>query len=114
MLLCCAPEDQHGLPVHAVAAALAERGVASRMLGARVPRDALADAVRRSGPAAVFVWSQMPSTADPDLLRGLPVLRPPAVLVAGGPGWDPAATPADVVSTGLAHAREVLVRATGC
>ncbi|RJK92620.1 MerR family transcriptional regulator [Vallicoccus soli] len=113
VLLSCAPEDQHVLPVHVLAAALAERGVGARLLGARVPADALVAAVRRSGPAAVFVWAQMPATADPAVLSGLPVLRPPAVVVAGGPGWDRAATPADVVAEGLEHAVDVLVRATG-
>ncbi len=113
VLLGCAPEDLHVLPVHVLAAALAERGVGARQLGARVPQEAFVAAVRRSGPAAVFVWSQMPATADPLVLTSLPVLRPAAVVVAGGPGWDPAGTPADVVARDLEHAVEVLVRATG-
>lgn len=33
VLLACAPEEQHSLPVHALAAALAEEGVGVRLLG---------------------------------------------------------------------------------
>ena len=49
VLLACAPTEQHCLPLEALAAALAERGVASRMLGARMPINALQEA--RPGPA---------------------------------------------------------------
>ncbi len=38
ILLSCADEEQHTLPLEALAAALAEAGVSYRMLGARVPR----------------------------------------------------------------------------
>ena len=95
VLLACAPGDLHDLPLHAVAAALAEAGHGSRVLGAAVPADALHAAVRRTGPAALFVWSQRPETGRPGLLGSLPVMRPPTVVVAGGPGW-PAALPARV------------------
>jgi transposase-like protein len=88
VLLACAEEEQHSLPVYALAAALAGQRIASRNLGARTPRDALAAAVRRTGPVAVFVWSQRTQTAGPDGLASLPRLRPRARLIAGGPGWD--------------------------
>lgn len=58
------------------------------MLGARTPYSALADAMRRVGPAAVFVWSQTPETGDPAPLGGLPGLRPACRIIAGGPGWS--------------------------
>jgi DNA-binding transcriptional MerR regulator/methanogenic corrinoid protein MtbC1 len=92
VLLACAPDDLHTLPLHAVAAALAERGHASRVLGAAVPASALQAAVRRTGPAALVVWSQTRATGDSALLTDLPVTRPPTALVVGGPGW-PAALP---------------------
>src|SRR6185437_6581589 len=60
VLLSCAAEEQHSLPLHALAAGLAERGVSSRQLGARVPTDALAAAVRRTGPAVTLVYAAMP------------------------------------------------------
>jgi hypothetical protein len=88
VLLACAEDEQHSLPVHALAAALAgERDVDCRVLGARTPYPALADAMRRLGPAVVFVWSQTAATGDPAPLAALPASRPPARLVVGGPGW---------------------------
>ncbi|URM93748.1 MerR family transcriptional regulator [Actinomadura madurae] len=96
VLLACAPEEQHSLPVHALAAALAEEGVGVRLLGARVPERALAAAIRRTGPGAVFVWSQTAGTGDPGWLDGLPGSRPAARLLAGGPGWARDRLPAGV------------------
>ncbi len=88
VLLACADDEQHSLPVEALTAALAEQGVGARLLGARVPPAALQAAVRRTGPAAVFVWSHAPETADPAQLRSLAALRPrPVVIAAIGPGW---------------------------
>ncbi|GII58167.1 MerR family transcriptional regulator [Planotetraspora thailandica] len=86
-LLACAEDELHSLPVHALAAALAERGVESRVLGARTPYTALADAMRRVGPGVVFVWSQQAETGDPAPLGRLPRLRPASRIVVGGPGW---------------------------
>ena len=96
VLLACAPDDQHALPLHVLGAALAERGHASRTLGPAMPADALAAAVRRTGPAALFLWSQLPTTADPAVLERLPTTRPATALVVGGPGWAGAELPARV------------------
>jgi DNA-binding transcriptional MerR regulator len=85
VILACAEEEQHVLPVYALHAELASRGVDVRQLGGRVPRRALAHAVSTVGPAAVFVWSQVPATAQPSLLDGLPAGLP---IVVGGPGWQ--------------------------
>jgi DNA-binding transcriptional MerR regulator len=89
ILLACADEEQHSLPLEALAAALAEVGLPCRLLGARVPPSALAGAVRRTGPDAVVVWSHSHSTADPrqlDALRSGP--HHPLLIIAAGPGWD--------------------------
>lgn len=86
-LLACTEEEQHSLPLHALAAALAERRVPTRVLGARVPPDALAAAIRRIGPSGVFLWSTMPATGDPRALSALPAVRPAPLVVLGGPGW---------------------------
>jgi transposase-like protein len=111
VLLASAPEEMHALPLHALAAALAERGVASRLLGARVPADALAAAYRRVGPPALFVWSQSPDTGRPALLEDLPRVRPRPALVVGGSGW-PAELPAGVVrAETLSDARDRLLAA---
>lgn len=93
VLLASAENDLHVLPVYALASALAEHGVAVRVLGARTPAAALATAVRRSRPAAIFVWSQLPETGNPAQLETLPRLRPQPRLCAGGPGWAQAALP---------------------
>ncbi|WP_436759598.1 MerR family transcriptional regulator [Streptosporangium sp. V21-05] len=88
VLLACAENDLHSLPIYALAAALtAGHQVETRVLGARTPYPALADAMRRLGPSVVFVWSQLPETGDPAPLASLPVLRPPSLVVAGGVGW---------------------------
>ena len=85
VVLACSEEEQHVLPVYALHAELAGHGVDVRQLGGRVPREALAHAVAAVRPAAVFVWSQVPATARPGLLDGLPAgLR----IVLGGPGWQ--------------------------
>jgi len=101
VMLACAAEEQHSLPLEALAAALAELGVATRLLGARVPLRALQDAVRRAGPSAVVVWSQDAATADPALLRALLAgPAPPAVVVAAGPGWTAAGAPDGAATPG--------------
>lgn len=97
ILLACADEEQHSLPIEAVGAALAASGVPTRMLGARVPPTALATAVRRTGPVGVLVWSQLRTTGDPGQLEQvLAAPRRPLVVAAAGPGWDVAGLPAGV------------------
>jgi hypothetical protein len=98
LLLACADEEQHSLPIEALAAALAVGGIPARVLGARVPTRALAATVRRTGPVAVLLWSQSRTTADPTQLENLLSGRGrPAVVAAGGPGWEPGRIPAGVV-----------------
>jgi MerR family transcriptional regulator, light-induced transcriptional regulator len=114
VLLSCAPEENHTLPLHALAAALGERGIAARSLGPALPASAIEAAVRRTGPALLFVWSQLPGTADPTVLAGLPVTRPPTSVVVGGPGWRADRLPHRVtVATGLPQAVELVERAVG-
>lgn len=114
VLLACAEDEQHSLPIHVLAAALAERQIGSSVLGPRVPWEALGAAIRRSGPLAVFVWSQLPVTGTAHQLSGLPSLRPAPLVFVGGPGWDAAALPAGIRATAsLAEAVEQLVGAAG-
>jgi MerR family transcriptional regulator, light-induced transcriptional regulator len=99
ILLACADEEQHSLPLEALAAALAEVGVPCRMLGARVPPSALIDSIKRTGPAVVVVWSHAAETADVDQLRGLLTgSGRPMLVLAGGPGWDAESLPPAVVT----------------
>ncbi|MEV0897074.1 MerR family transcriptional regulator [Actinoplanes sp. NPDC049802] len=113
VLLAAADEEQHTLPLEALAAALAENGVPSRLLGARVPPRALLDAVDRTGPTVVVLWSQLPTTGDVTQLdRLLSLPRPPLVIGAAGPGWPAASLPPAVTPlTGLASAIHVVTAA---
>lgn len=94
IVLACAPAEQHSLPLEALAAALAERGVASRMLGARMPTGALREALVRTGPAAALIWAHSAATADYDQIAAVSGTRPrPAIVAACGPGWAPCSLP---------------------
>jgi hypothetical protein len=84
--LTCATDEEHSLPLYAVAAALAERGLASRVLGARLPSAALSAAVRRTGPSAVLVYAAMPVPPG-ELEHVLQRSHPSARFLFGGPGW---------------------------
>ncbi len=114
LLLTSAEDEYHSLPLYAVAAALAERRTACRMLGAALPADALRAAVRRLGPAGLFVWSQVPDTAHTAALATLPQTRPPTTVVVGGPGWGAAQLPDRVIRAGdLTAAVTLLAAAAG-
>lgn len=114
VLLACAPEEGHSLPLHALAAALAEHGVGSRMYGARLPAEALLAAVRRTGPSVVVVYSHSAATGDVATLAALPRTRPRTTLVAAGPGWDVAALPSGTTHVDtLAAAVSAVDRAIG-
>ncbi len=87
VLLACADSEMHSLPLFAVSAALAERRIAARVLGARVPHEALVAAIRRTGPSVVLVWSYIAAPTVAEGLADLPVLRPAPLVLAAGPGW---------------------------
>ncbi|MFI6821307.1 MerR family transcriptional regulator [Micromonospora sp. NPDC050187] len=98
VLLSCTDDEQHTLPLEALAAALAEAGVGCRMLGARVPVAALVATVTRTAPVAVVLWSHVRATADPAQLAAvLAVPRRPLLVLAAGPGWWDDTLPAGVV-----------------
>ncbi|MEU6995314.1 MerR family transcriptional regulator [Streptomyces sp. NPDC046465] len=94
VLLTCVPGEQHTLPLEALTAVLAERGLPTRMFGAALPAEALYEAVRRIGPSAVILWAHSRGTADRALVHlvtekewGVRGARGhPTVLIAG-PGW---------------------------
>jgi MerR family transcriptional regulator, light-induced transcriptional regulator len=112
ILLACADDEQHSLPLYALAASLAELGVAATMLGARTPPAALAETVSRVGPAAVFVWSSIAETGDPAQLASVPRQRPAPRLLAAGPGWRGTPAGARRVTT-LAEAIQQACEAVG-
>ena len=87
-LLACAPDEWHVLPLVALAAALAERGVDARPLGASLPAAALVAAVRRTGPGVLLLWAQAARTADVGVIEALPATRPATRVLVAGPGWE--------------------------
>jgi len=114
VLLASAEGEQHNLPLYALAAALAEQGVDSRVLGSDLPYFALAAAVRRTGPGVVFLWSQAPATGDPLALPDLSPRRPGARLILGGPGWHRDRLPAGTrLVSSLPEALSEVVAALG-
>ena len=78
-------------------AALAERRVPAGLLGAGLPAAALAAAVRRTGPAAVFLFARRPGSRRP-------LLWPAAAAAPGAPRrWSAApAGPAAAAAAGRA------------
>ncbi|MFF7385128.1 MerR family transcriptional regulator [Streptomyces griseoluteus] len=120
VLLACAPDEQHTLPLEALNAALGRHGVPTRMFGSAVPADALAAAVRRLGPAAVVLWSQSRATASLPLARhvagiewGVRGARGQTLMMLGGPGWAGRSTHGMLRPTGLADALDTLAAAYG-
>jgi hypothetical protein len=99
VLLSCADGDSHSLPLHALAAALAEHDVCCRMLGVGLPSGALVSAVRRIGPAVIFIYAQL-RVLEAGVLSDLPRQRPAPRVLVGGPGWHDAALPDGVGHVG--------------
>nr|WP_219807458.1 B12-binding domain-containing protein [Streptomyces sp. SM14] len=118
-VLACVPGEQHSLPIEALAAALGERALPTRMFGAAVPAEALTSAVQRIGPSAVVLWAQSRDTADRALVTrltgvgwGLRGARTRPAVYLAGPGWSGTATqPGTARLTGLGSAVLTLTHA---
>ncbi|MBL7488092.1 MerR family transcriptional regulator [Frankia sp. AgB1.9] len=87
LLLACAAEEQHTLPLEALAATLAEHGATSLLLAPRVPSTALTATIHRTRPTAVLIWSHTQATGDPHQLQACLLGRHQPLLAAAGPGW---------------------------
>jgi len=113
VMLGCAEGDHHTLALHVLAAALAEEDISCRMFGVGMPADALLSAVRRSGPAVVFLFARLP-VLDAAVLEEIPRQRPTPRVIVGGRGWDPDGLPrcARVVTT-LGEAVDEIAAAAG-
>ncbi|MBM9617615.1 MerR family transcriptional regulator [Streptomyces zhihengii] len=113
-VLACMPGEDHTLPLQALAAALAERRLPVRMLGGALPAEPLVAAVRRTGPAAVGLWSQSVATVSRALAAQVAAMewgvrgarRRPAVLLLG-PGWTGRTVPGAHHPPGLAEAADL-------
>ena len=113
VVLGCAEGDYHTLPLHALAAALAEEQVGVRVLGVGMPASALVAAVRRSGPAAVFLYARLAVT-DVEVLDLLPRQRPAPRILLGGPGWGDRALPTQTRLAGtLVEAVDAVLETVG-
>ncbi|WP_229916327.1 MerR family transcriptional regulator [Streptomyces fructofermentans] len=115
VLLACLPGEQHTLPIEALTAVLAERGVPALMLGGAVPAEALLASVRRTGPSAVVLWSQSRSTASLALARhvaatrwGMRGARTRSAVLLCGPGWGRSGEAGLLRPTGLRDALRML------
>lgn len=107
VLLACVPEEQHDLPLVALAAALAERGIACALLGARTPTISLSEVAARQCPMVTVLHAQMPELAHGALLTSW---RGPGALLACGPGWSRTYLPDSVTWVdGLAAAVDSVV-----
>lgn len=89
VLLASVGEELHSLALHALAAALAERGIETHFLGARTPVEAISSMVTHFAPPAVFLWAQLPVNGNPKFVNGIPSVRPAPRVIIGGPGWNP-------------------------
>lgn len=88
VLLACMPDEEHVLPLLALHSALLADGTPSVLLGHKVPRAAVAEAVKRLRPRKVALWAQMPQRADAGITEVLPAIRPRPETVLLGPGWS--------------------------
>jgi len=88
VLLAAVGEELHTLALHALAAALAQRGIQTHILGARTPLEAISGMMLRFAPPAIFLWAQLVENAQPEFFRDLPAVRPAPRIILGGPGWD--------------------------
>ncbi|MCZ7438418.1 transcriptional regulator [Micromonospora sp. WMMC241] len=87
LLLAGAEHETHCLGLHALAAALRERGRGCLHLGPALPWSALAGAAARVRPRVVVVWSQSPLTGRAYRLVRLRRELPGVRVLAAGPGW---------------------------
>ena len=113
VLLAAVGEEQHSLPLHALQAQLCELGIRTHFLGARTPFEAVAATITRLAPPAVFLWALLPSNADPNFYRQLPMVRPAPRILLGGPGWDADECSDATLVYGLGNACEEIQRAVG-
>ncbi|MEU8461388.1 MerR family transcriptional regulator [Streptomyces sp. NPDC029003] len=108
IVLACAPEELHSLPLEALWAALVERGLPVKMFGPAFPAEALVEAVRRVGPSLVVVWAQARPAAATELVGavegvrwGVRGARSRSTLLMAGPGWSSVPQAGSRLLTGL-------------
>ncbi|HVW40340.1 MAG TPA: MerR family transcriptional regulator [Amycolatopsis sp.] len=95
VLLTCVPEERGALPLYALAACLAQRGIGTQVFGTPPPADVLAAAVRRSAPAAVVLLAHRGSV-DPRLFARMSQGRQRCRVFALGGGWANGSLPGKI------------------
>ena len=113
VLLASVGEEMHTIPLHALAAALAERSIETNFLGARTPLEALSGMITRSAPPAVFLWAQLPQNAHAKFIQDIPAIRPAPRIILGGPGWAKITCENAVVASGIESACDEIAQAVG-
>jgi len=93
VVLCCAPDELHDLPLVALAAALRADGTHATQLGARTPAATLGAIAGAQPGLTVVVFALGADYANPDTFDALPDTAAP---IAAGPGWDPSRLPPTV------------------
>jgi excisionase family DNA binding protein len=106
VLLAGGPQEEHVLPLHALRAVLAERGVPARLLGPRPPAAALAAAARRTRAAAVLVWLSRPDDDPAGLVGAVGAAHRRVRVLVGGPGWEGVAAAGATACGSLAEAAD--------
>ncbi|MFC4147133.1 transcriptional regulator [Micromonospora mangrovi] len=109
VLIAGAEHEQHCLGLHALAAALRERGRGCLHLGPALPWAALASAVTRTGPHSVVVWSQTPVTGRAHRLARFRRDFPGVRVHGAGPGWIEPLPPPSVRLTSMSAALTALL-----
>lgn len=87
VLLTGASDDPHFLPLVALEAALAGRGIASNCLGGSVPSDALRDLIGLTRPVVVLMWASLERPVDDPIWTAFGDVGRPITVLLGGPGW---------------------------
>ncbi len=108
VLLAGGPHEEHVLPLHAVRACLAERGVPSRLLGPRTPIAALATVAQRTRAPGVLIWMSLKDVVAEDDLDVLMASHRTLRLFLAGPGWLDVHSAHGMRTGSLAHAVDEL------
>jgi DNA-binding transcriptional MerR regulator len=106
IVLACADEEQHHLPLLAVEAELARHGVAALGLGARMPTGALQRLLAVHRPSRLFLWASIARQVDERLWQVLADVSWQLDVVVGGPGW-PHALPTSSGSLTVTRAHDL-------
>lgn len=99
VLLARTPDDQHNLPGHALAAALAGGGVRTRVIEAGPSGDTLVTLTKALAPAAILVWARstrLATQAAVNTLTAVTRIRPKVRVFVGGPGWRKVTLPSQI------------------